>query len=109
VSEQTALCAEPGRPGQISVWVRDAAGGQLAGVEVVVSWATGQDRFFTGLRPERGEGYADFEMEPGLEYEVALANQPGDAAQGLTADLEPGVCPTGTLALEWRVTFQQEP
>jgi hypothetical protein len=107
--EQTAVCAEPGSPGQISVWVRDAEGGQLAGVEVVVSWATGQDRFFTGLRPERGEGYADFEMEPGLEYEVSVADYQGESAEGLTPELDAGICPTGTLALEWRVTFQQMP
>jgi hypothetical protein len=105
--EQTALCAQPGQPGRITVWVRDVAGNELAGVEIVVSWSTGQDRFFTGLRPEQGSGYADFEMAPHLEYEVAVAAYNGDVAQGLTSDLQPGVCPVGTVAQEWRVTFQR--
>jgi hypothetical protein len=107
LTEQTAICAEPGRPGFIAVRVRDAEGNEMAGVELVVSWSTGQDRFFTGLRPERGAGYADFRMEPKVEYEVALASFKGDAAQGLISELSPGVCPTGTLALDWWVTFQE--
>ncbi len=107
--EQTAICAEPGRPGRIAVRVQDAGGKELAGVEIVVSWATGQDRFFTGLRPAQGAGYADFEMLPQVEYEVALASYRGDTAPGLTADLQPGLCPTGTVALDWRVAFQQTP
>jgi hypothetical protein len=109
LAEQTAICAEPGRPGSIMVWVRDAEGNGLPGVEIVISWNTGQDRFFTGLRPEQGEGYADFAMAPQIEYEVALAAYRGDTAEGLSSDLLPGVCPTDTLALDWRLAFQQMP
>jgi hypothetical protein len=107
--EQTSLCADPGRPGQIAVWVRDANGNPLPGIEIVVSWSQGQDRFFTGLRPGRGTGYADFEMKPGIEYEAALAEFRGDVAEGLTSDLAPGLCPTGTLALNWKLTFEEMP
>lgn len=105
--EQTALCAQPGQPGRIAVWVRDAAGNELAGVEIVASWSAGQDRFFTGLHPDRGPGYADLEMAPQVEYEVAVAAYSGDVAEGLTANLQAGVCPAGTVAQEWRLTFQQ--
>jgi hypothetical protein len=107
--EQTSVCAEPGRPGRIAVRVQDTAGDGLPGVEIVVSWLTGQDRFFTGLRPGEGAGYADFEMLPQVEYDVTLAGFKGDMARGLTADLSSGICPTGTVALDWRVTFQQAP
>ncbi len=109
LAEKTAVCAEPGRPGLIAVWVQDAEGNGLAGTEIVVSWATGEDRFVTGLRPERGVGYADFEMSAQVEYDVGLAGYKGEIAQGLTADLAPGVCPAGTLVQDWRVTFQQIP
>ena len=105
--EQTAICAEPDRLGRIAVQVHDATGNGLAGVEIVVTWSTGQDRFFTGLRPEQGMGYADFDMEPHIEYDVALASFKGEVAQGLTSDLSSGVCPTDTAALDWRVTFQE--
>jgi len=109
LTEQTAICAEPGKPGTILVWVRDAEGSGLPGVEVVVSWSTGQDRFFTGLRPEQGQGYADFEMAPEVEYDVSLASFRGDTVQGLSSDLAPGVCPTDTLALDWRLAFERAP
>jgi len=107
--EQTTVCAEPGQAGRIAVRVQDTEGHELPGIEIVVSWGTGQDRFFTGLRPEQGAGYADFEMLPEVEYDVALAGFKGDTARHLTSDLAAGVCPTDTVALDWRVTFQQVP
>jgi hypothetical protein len=107
--EQTSVCAEPGKAGQIAVWVRDDKGDQMPGIEIVVSWPQGQDRFFTGLRPEQGAGYANFEMKPGIEYEVALANFKGDVAEGLSAQLAPGLCPTGTLAVSWQLAFEEIP
>ena len=109
LSEQTATCAEPSRPGSILVWVRDADGNGLPGVEVVVSWNTGQDRFFTGLRPEKGKGYADFTMAPQVEYDVSLAGFRGDTAGGISSTLSPGICPTDTLALDWRLAFEEIP
>ncbi len=105
--EQTAVCADPGLPGKIVVWVQDGQGQQLPGVQVVAAWATGEDLFFTGLRPERGSGYADFQMTPRVQYDVALADFQGDAAQGLGPGLGPGTCPTETIALDWHLTFQQ--
>ena len=107
--EQTARGAEPGQPGQIAIWVRDATGAEMAGVEIVVTWADGEDRLFTGLRPEKGPGYADFQMAPQVRYEVSLARLEGDTAQELTADLMPGTCPTATLAIDWHLTFQEMP
>ena len=105
--EQTALCAGPDQPGKILVQVWDAIGKGIAGVEIVVSWDAGQDRFFTGLRPEQGAGYADFEMAPQTEYEVTLPDFQAEVAKGLSQDLTAGLCPTTTVALDWRVIFQQ--
>jgi hypothetical protein len=109
LAEQTAVCAEPGLPGSIQVWVRDAEGNGLPSMEIVVSWNTGEDRFFTGLRPTLGKGYADFEMNPEVEYDVTLASFQADTAEGLRPDLSSGVCPTDTLALNLRLAFQQVP
>jgi hypothetical protein len=107
LTEQTAVCADPGQFGKIIVWVQDKEGQELPGVQVVASWAAGEDRFFTGLRPERGPGYADLQMSPQVKYDVALADFRGEVAQGLAADLLPGTCPTDTIALNWHLTFQQ--
>jgi hypothetical protein len=51
-------------------------------------------------------GYADFAMKPQTEYEVDLASYRGDAVQGLTPDLSAGICPTETIAVDWRLIFQ---
>jgi hypothetical protein len=107
LTEQTALCAEAGEPGKIRVWIQDVQGNPLPGMEVVVSWANGQDRFFTGLRPEQSPGYGDFEMAPGIEYEVSLAGFRGDEVQELTADLQPGFCQEGVKAVDWRLVFRE--
>jgi len=108
LADKTSVCAQPGQPGRIIVWVYNAEGNGLPGVEIVASWGLDQSRFFTGLRPELGAGYADFQMQPETEYQVALAGFRGDTATGLTADLSPGICPTGTLAVNWQLTFEQK-
>lgn len=105
--EQSAICAEPQQPGKILVWVQDAKGNELAGVQIVATWATGQERFYTGLRPEKGPGYADLEMIPQVAYDVTLADFQADVAQGLSSKLTPGICPTDTMTLNWRLVFQQ--
>lgn len=64
-----ARLAEP----LIQVRVLDASGNEVPGVEILVVWDTGQDQFYTGLKPELGEGYGDFSMTPGTTYTVQLA------------------------------------
>ncbi|HSG45818.1 MAG TPA: hypothetical protein VLA72_21975 [Anaerolineales bacterium] len=45
---------------------------QLAGIKIIVTWDTGGEEFFTGFKPELGNGYADFVMTPGNSYAVQL-------------------------------------
>lgn len=72
------------------VEVEDAAGNPVPGVEVLVVWDSGQDHFFTGLKPELSPGYGDFTMEPGVTYSAKLADTvqtvTGLAAPECTAD-----------------------
>ncbi len=42
-------------------------------VEVIVIWSGGEDHFFTGLKPELGLGYADYEITLGIVYALRLA------------------------------------
>ncbi|MBN1135285.1 MAG: hypothetical protein JXM73_01795 [Anaerolineae bacterium] len=107
--ERTATCAPARQIGKIVVRVRDAKGNGMPGVKVAASWATGQDRFYTGLRPELGPGYADLQMARGVEYEVSVADAKSDVARGLSAELAAGVCPPGSVSLDWQVVFQQAP
>jgi hypothetical protein len=68
----------------IQVEVSNAKDDPVPGVAVLVVWDTGQDRFFTGLKPEMGLGYADFAMQPDVTYSLQLAGS-SELITGLSA------------------------
>lgn len=59
-------------PPLIQVSVFDAAGTPVPGVAILISWETNTNRFITGLKPEFGLGYADFQMDPAITYSLRL-------------------------------------
>jgi len=78
---------------------------QLAGIKVLVTWDTGGEEFFTGLKPELGNGYADFIMLPDTSHAVQLA-----VGSEIATDLVPPTCqtPSGETFLGgYKLTFQQ--
>jgi hypothetical protein len=106
VAQSTVLC-DPSTNSLLRVYVRDSAGKGVPGVQILVNWPGGEDRFFTGFKPEADLGYADFEMESGEIYEVELVDVKSDVAQevgtdvaDLCPDLAPGVQPS------WQIVFQ---
>ena len=60
--------------GLISVQVQDGDGVGLRGMQIQVEWEGGVDGFFTGLKPERNAGYADFTMTEGEVYRVRVVD-----------------------------------
>lgn len=89
----------------VQIQVEDSEGQPLPGLELIVSWSTGQETIFTGLKPELGSGYADFTIVQGETYTV-------QAAQGgeLVGDLTVQQCETqGGSAYEggWLLCFRQ--
>jgi hypothetical protein len=106
VAQSTAVC-DPTTNGLMRIYVRDRAGKGVAGVQVLVNWPGGEDRFFTGFKPEADPGYADFEMELGEVYQVELADVSSDVIQGVGAELA-NLCPdlpTG-IRPSWQIVFQ---
>ncbi|MEM7333390.1 MAG: hypothetical protein AAF490_14970 [Chloroflexota bacterium] len=85
---------------QIAVITLDALLDQEPGVEVIISWTNGQDRFFTGFKPENGLGYGDFTMSPDISYTVFLAEGSPEIS-GIRIE----TCADGSLA-GWELTFQ---
>jgi hypothetical protein len=73
---QSFACDGRFQPPLLQVVAEDPQGNGVAGVEVIVEWGGGQDRFFTGLKPEFGRGYGDFAMETNVAYTVRLASDP---------------------------------
>jgi hypothetical protein len=105
LTSQETVCDANLPDGLLQVLVLNRSRRQLAGVEIVITWEDGKEQFFTGLKPELGNGYADYTMTPDTTYTVQLARG-SDVAQGITAP----TCqsPDGTSFLGGvKLTFQQ--
>lgn len=103
--EQSSLCDATLPEGLLQITVLDARRRQLPGVEIIVTWDGGEEHFFTGFKPDLGNGYADFQMTAGVVYALQLASG-GSPLTGLSAPFcsgEDGATFLGSLAL----TFQQ--
>jgi hypothetical protein len=89
------------------VYVRDAEGEGMSGVELIITWAGKENHFFTGLKPEIAPGYADFQMEPGMTYRLALADEPHLAVENVGGK---GNCPNldEDETPSWRIIFQEQ-
>jgi hypothetical protein len=102
--EQEKVCDPDLQEPLIQVEVTDLNGRPVPGVEVLVIWDTGQDHFFTGLKPELGAGYGDFTMIEGVTYTVQLKLSERPITGLIIEDCtEQGVVFPGS----WLLTFQQ--
>lgn len=100
LTEQTRLCSDEEPITRIEVIVLDAFLNDSPGIEIEVTWQNGRDRFFTGLKPENGRGYADFEMSPDVSYTVRLPDGSPEVS-GLRIE----ECASG-FSGGWQLTFQ---
>lgn len=102
---QETVCDSNLPQGLLQVLVLNRSRRQLAGVEIVITWDGGKEGFFTGLKPELGNGYADYVLTPETTYTVQLARG-SDVALGVTAP----TCQSpdgGTFLGGVKLTFQQ--
>jgi hypothetical protein len=81
---QDEIC-DPNLPdGLLQVIVLSSNRRQIPGMELDITWENGEEKFFTGLKPDLGNGYADFSMTPEISYSLQLAAG-SDIAAGLVA------------------------
>ena len=80
---QEEICEQKLSAPLFQVEAMDRFGVPVPGVLVIVSWNTGEERFYTGLKPEKGLGYADFTPSPGVVYAMRLGES-GEAVVDLT-------------------------
>jgi len=102
---QETICDSNLPDGLLQVLVLNSNRRQLAGIEIVITWDGGEEQFFTGLKPELGNGYADYIMTPDTTYTVQLVRG-SDVALGITAPS----CQTSdgeTFSGGIKLTFQQ--
>lgn len=102
---QDTLCQVELQDGLLQVVVTDSRRRQVAGVEIIVTWDGGEEHFFTGFKPELGNGYADFVMQAGIMYSVR-AGQAGTPVSNVSPPActsDDGTTFTGAI----RLSFQQ--
>ncbi len=102
---QEQVCNPNLTSGLMQILIMDGRKQPLPGVEIDLTWATGEERFFTGFKPEISVGYADYVMQADTKYSVVVARS-GSPTSGLSAP----TCPqTGgkTYLGGLKLTFQQ--
>ena len=102
---QDTICDSTLAEGLLQVIVTDTRRRQVPGREVIASWDGGEEHFYTGLKPELGDGYADFIMQTGTPYSVRVASggTPISDVTPPSCTARDGTVTTGQIKL----TFQQ--
>lgn len=72
--------------GIIEIFIQDFNGEGIPGEPIRVRWEGGESVFVSGLKPERGAAYADFQMEAGLGYVVEMPGLSDPLPNSLVAD-----------------------
>jgi hypothetical protein len=105
--EKRRFCEGQGG-GRILVYVRDEEEQGLPNVRITISWPEGEDEFFTGLKPEEDPGYADFAMQQGMMYNLAVGGAEG--IEGLSTEFSVADCPNieQRVPSSWQLVFQRE-
>ena len=105
ILSQETVCKSNLTEALLQVYVIDSRKRPLPGVELIVTWDGGEDHFFTGFKPELGNGYADFQMQSGISYTLRIGSG-GTPATDLTVPS----CPSAngdTFNGGLSITFQQ--
>ncbi len=91
------------RSATLEVYVQERDGRPIPAMQLRVYWPDGEDRFYTGFKPERGLAYADFVMQEGIRYRIDM---PGRAES--SDEFATGRCvDEGHSTLRsWRAMFQ---
>lgn len=108
LAEREQIC-QPGQAPRIEVVVRDERGVGLSGVPVWLMWLGGADRAITGLKPQSGAGYADFNAERDVDYALGI----GELGMPLVTHLRIEPCPADEdqelLMGSWFVVLEPRP
>ncbi len=99
LTSRTELCDQVKTEPLIALEIVDRAGAALPGELVIVTWAGGEERFYTGLKPEKGLGYADYALTPGFVYSLRI----GENGVPL-GNIEPVSCTNNDGQTYWGVT-----
>lgn len=101
------ICKQ-GQTPHIEVVVQDEEGAGVPGVELWLLWADGADRAVTGLKPEPGMGYADFDAEQGVDYSLGISELGAPLVTGLRLESCPEEKGKDPLVGSWRIVLERK-
>lgn len=103
------ICEDDYPAGQLEVYVNNIEGNGIPAIEILIEWASQQATFFTGLKPEVGPGYADFQMEPNQTYTVTLVGlaEPVVGIDSHACETSSGAAQMPTYQLVYAPTMDQ--
>lgn len=109
VEHAQLTCAEESDTGHLRIFVKDSTGKDLPNVAIEIRSDDTTETIYTGLKPEHGIGYADYETTPG-KYAVTILNADSDVVSELTVGVPPTDCKTdrGKTPRGWKLVFQQK-
>lgn len=102
---QDTVCDPELAEGLLQIVVINATRRQIPGAEIIITWNSGEEHIFTGLKPELGHGYADYLMAPNVTYSIRMADGGTPAA-----DISAPTCTAtddSTYLGGIKITFQQ--
>jgi hypothetical protein len=102
---QDSICDSNLPDGLLQVIVLNSNRRPMPGIKIIITWDGGEEQFFTGLKPELGDGYADYLMTSNVTFTIQIASG-SDVATGITAPSCPASDGTNFLG-GIKLTFQQ--
>ncbi|MBI5030714.1 MAG: hypothetical protein HZB51_09315 [Chloroflexi bacterium] len=102
-------CADEPETAHLRIIVRNAAGRDLPNIGIEVRGNDTTETIYTGLKPERGIGYADYEVTPGT-FSVRILEAESETISDLVVGPVPVDCRTdrGATPRGWKLIFQQK-
>jgi hypothetical protein len=109
VEHSQLTCTDEPDTAHLRITVRDSAGHDMPNIGIEVRSTDINETIYTGLKPERGVGYADYETTPGT-YAVRILDAESETVSALTIGETPTNCRAdrGTTPRGWKLVFQQK-
>ena len=102
-------CVDEPESAHLRIIVRDTSGNDLPNIAIEVRNGDVTETIYTGLKPERGIGYADYETTPG-NYSVRILEAESETVSDLIVGEAPADCRAdrGVTPRGWKLIFQQK-
>jgi len=86
VRNQTRVCDSSQQSPLLQVIIFNQSGKPASGVVIIISSSAGSERILTGLKPELGAGYVDFQLTPGVLYSLNIEGASGNPEEVSAAE-----------------------